>query len=167
MVAIVGKIAHRDGGRWTVIPLPRTPSSLSFSSLAFLRRTEPQLHGFLHVSDAIAMLREAAKIDWKIERNEEVGPSAGVVVAVKDNICTADMRTTAGSRVLEGYQPPFDATAMRKLRGSGSIWKGQGCSKKIVRECKICTDEDEEHEMETPCAYNGTLKIVCFLLILG
>lgn len=35
---------------------------------------------------------------------------------------------------------------------------GEGCSKKIVRECRICQEEDEEHEMEAPCACNGTLK---------
>ncbi|KAF7144095.1 hypothetical protein RHSIM_Rhsim05G0098400 [Rhododendron simsii] len=40
--------------------------------------------------DAIAMLREVDKIDRKIERNKEVGPSAGVLVAVEDNICTVD-----------------------------------------------------------------------------
>ncbi|XP_058216719.1 glutamyl-tRNA(Gln) amidotransferase subunit A, chloroplastic/mitochondrial-like [Rhododendron vialii] len=136
MVAIVGEMAHHDGGRWTVdcdslpppphpYPFPHTPSSLPSSSLPFFRHTEPQLHGFLHVSDAIAVMSEAAKIDRKIERNEEVGPSAGVVVAVKDNICMTDMQTTARSRVLEGYQPPFDATAMRKLRGSGSIIVGK------------------------------------------
>ncbi|KAF7142338.1 hypothetical protein RHSIM_Rhsim05G0097600 [Rhododendron simsii] len=122
------------------------------------------------------MLREVDKIDRKIERNKEVGPSAGVLVAVKDNIVRW---MTAGSRVLERYQPPFDAMALRKLRESGVLVRvleryqppfdamamrklresgGQGCSKKIVRECRICSEEDEEHEMEAPCACNGTLK---------
>lgn len=75
------------------------------------------------MSDAV--LKEAEEIDRKIERNEEVGPLAGVMVAVKDNICTVDMPTTAGSRVLEGYRPPFDATAVRKLRESGAILVGK------------------------------------------
>ncbi|KAG5548351.1 hypothetical protein RHGRI_013896 [Rhododendron griersonianum] len=61
----------------------------------------------------------------KIERNKEVGPSAGVLVAVKDNICSADMQTTPGSRVSERYRLPFNATTMRKLRESGSIIVGK------------------------------------------
>lgn len=64
-------------------------------------------------------------MDNKIKKNEEVGPLAGVFVGVKDNICTYDMPTTAGSRLLENYRPPFDATAVRKLRESGAIVVGK------------------------------------------
>lgn len=44
---------------------------------------------------------------------------------VKDNICTADMPSTGGSRILEGYRPAYDATAVRKLRESGAIVVGK------------------------------------------
>lgn len=54
-----------------------------------------------------------------------MGPLAGVLVAVKDNICTSDMPSTGGSRVLEGYRPPFDATAVRKIKGQGGILVGK------------------------------------------
>ncbi|KAF7141156.1 hypothetical protein RHSIM_Rhsim06G0124000 [Rhododendron simsii] len=100
-----------------------TALDLAETFLHRIRRTEPHLHSFLHVSDAV--LKEAEEIDRKIERNEALGPLAGILVAVKDNICTADMPTTAGSRVLEGYRPPFDATAVRKLRESGAIIVGK------------------------------------------
>lgn len=70
-------------------------------------------------------MREAEEIDRKIERNEELGPLAGVPVAVKDNICTADMPSTGGSRILEGYRPAVDATAVRRLRERGGIVIGK------------------------------------------
>lgn len=54
-----------------------------------------------------------------------MGPLAGIIVAVKDNICTSDMPSTAGSRVLEGYRPPFDATAVRRIREMGGIVVGK------------------------------------------
>nr|GMD60715.1 glutamyl-tRNA(Gln) amidotransferase subunit A, chloroplastic/mitochondrial [Ipomoea batatas] len=96
---------------------------LAHTFLSRLRRTEPHLKSFLHVSDTA--LREAEEIDRKISNNEEVGPLAGVFVAVKDNICTADMPSTAGSKILENYRPAFDATAVRKVRQCGGIVIGK------------------------------------------
>lgn len=100
-----------------------TAAQLAESFLTHLRRTEPQLRSFLHVSDTV--LAQARELDEKIQRNEEVGPLAGVLVAVKDNICTAEMPSTAGSRVLEGYTPPYDATAVRKIKELGGIVVGK------------------------------------------
>ncbi|KAL7185278.1 hypothetical protein ACSBR2_027248 [Camellia fascicularis] len=100
-----------------------TAVELAADYLNRLRRTEPHLKSFLYVSDTV--LKEAEEIDRRIQRNEELGPLAGVLVAVKDNICTADMPSTAGSRILNGYRPPFDATAVRKLKESGAIVVGK------------------------------------------
>lgn len=83
------------------------------------------MRSFLHLTGKENVLRTAEEVDRKIERNEEVGLLAGVLVGVKDNICTADMPSTAGSRVLEGYKPPFDATAVRKVRELGGILLGK------------------------------------------
>ncbi|KAK3042413.1 hypothetical protein RJ639_000137 [Escallonia herrerae] len=109
--------------RKSLLSREKTAVELAETYLTRIRLTEPQLKSFLHLSDAV--LRDAGEIDRKIERNEEVGPLAGVFVGVKDNICTADMPSTAGSRILEGYRPPFDATAVRKLRESGAIVVGK------------------------------------------
>lgn len=46
-------------------------------------------------------------------------------MAVKDNICTADMPSTGGSRILEGYRPPFDATAVKRVKELGAIVVGK------------------------------------------
>ncbi|XP_057796153.1 glutamyl-tRNA(Gln) amidotransferase subunit A, chloroplastic/mitochondrial [Salvia miltiorrhiza] len=98
---------------------------LAKSFLQRLRRHEPELSSFLYVSPEDIVLKQAEELDNKIKNNEEVGPLAGVFVGVKDNICTYDMPSTAGSRILENYRPPFDATAVRKLRERGAIVIGK------------------------------------------
>lgn len=71
------------------------------------------------------VLKEAQEIDQRISRGEEVGPLAGVVIGVKDNICTEGMPSTAASRILEHYRPPFDATAVKKIKEMGGIVVGK------------------------------------------
>ncbi|CAA0816128.1 Glutamyl-tRNA(Gln) amidotransferase subunit A-chloroplastic/mitochondrial [Striga hermonthica] len=98
---------------------------LAKSFLHRLRRHEPQLGSFIHVSSDEAVLKQAEALDNKIRNNEEVGPLAGVLIGVKDNICTHDMPSTAGSRLLENYRPPYDATVVAKLRDGGAIIVGK------------------------------------------
>lgn len=64
-------------------------------------------------------------MDSRIERGDDVGPLAGILVGVKDNICTLDMPSTAGSRILENYTPAFDATAVKRLKDGGAIIVGK------------------------------------------
>ncbi len=54
------------------------------------------------------------------------GPLRGVPVVVKDNLCTTDYTTTCGSKILEGYRPPYDATVIRRLRAAGAVVTGKG-----------------------------------------
>lgn len=75
------------------------------------------------MSDSV--LKDALELDRKVENGEEVGPLSGVLVGVKDNLCTVDMPSTGGSRILDGYRPAFDATAVRKLREAGAIIVGK------------------------------------------
>ncbi|KAK9222890.1 hypothetical protein WN944_011330 [Citrus x changshan-huyou] len=100
-----------------------TATQLAETYLSRLKLAEPQLKSFIHVSNNV--LKEAQSIDDKIKRNENVGPLAGVLVGVKDNICTVDMPSTAGSRVLENYRPPFDATAVKKVKEFDGIVVGK------------------------------------------
>ncbi|EPS68649.1 hypothetical protein M569_06115, partial [Genlisea aurea] len=90
-----------------------------------LRRTEPQIGSFLHVPPHETVLKQAEELDVKIKNGDRLGPLAGVLVGVKDNICTSDMPSTAGSKILENYRPPFDATAVSKLKRNGALIIGK------------------------------------------
>ncbi|CAK8565512.1 unnamed protein product [Lathyrus sativus] len=95
------------------------------SHLTRLRLTEPHLRSFLHLPDDQTLIAQAHDLDRRIAAGEDVGPLAGVLVAVKDNICTADMPSTGGSRILENYRPPFDATAVKRVKELGGIVVGK------------------------------------------
>jgi len=76
------------------------------------------LHAFLSVDEAGAAA-SAAAVDDARGRGAAPGPFAGVPVAVKDNLTTRDLDTTCGSRMLDGYRPPYDATVVARLREAG------------------------------------------------
>ena len=59
------------------------------------------------------------------QRGRRDGPLAGVPVAVKDNLATADFPTTCGSRILQDFRSPYEATAVRRLRGAGAVIVGK------------------------------------------
>ncbi|KAG7563513.1 Glutamyl-tRNA(Gln) amidotransferase A subunit [Arabidopsis suecica] len=100
-----------------------TAAEIAKSYLSRIRLTEPQLKCFLHVSENV--LKDAQEIDQRIAKGEELGPLAGVLIGVKDNICTQGMPSTAASRILEHYRPPFDATAVKKIKELGGIVVGK------------------------------------------
>lgn len=81
------------------------------------------VHAFLHISDAA--LDTAARVDAARAAGDALGPLAGVPVAIKDVLCTIDMPSTAGSRILEGWVPPYDATVVAKLREANLIPLGK------------------------------------------
>jgi aspartyl-tRNA(Asn)/glutamyl-tRNA(Gln) amidotransferase subunit A len=85
---------------------------------------EPELHAFLHVA-GIGALAAAGEIDRRRAAGAELGPLAGVPLALKDVLTTADMPTTCGSKILKGWQPPYDATVTRRLRDAGVIILGK------------------------------------------
>jgi aspartyl-tRNA(Asn)/glutamyl-tRNA(Gln) amidotransferase subunit A len=68
---------------------------------------------------------QAAAIDAKVAANEPLGQLAGVPIAIKDNICTKGIQTSAASQYLRGYMPPYDATVISKLRDAGAVLVGK------------------------------------------
>ncbi|WP_022924347.1 Asp-tRNA(Asn)/Glu-tRNA(Gln) amidotransferase subunit GatA [Serinicoccus marinus] len=92
-----------------------TSVELTRAHLDRIARLDPTLHAFLLV-DAEGALATAAEVDAARAAGEELPRLAGVPVAVKDIACTQGLATTAGSRMLEGFVPPYDATIVTRLR---------------------------------------------------
>ena len=83
-----------------------------------------EIHAFLHVAEDAA-LTAARRVDQRRAAGEPLGPLAGVPIAVKDVIATAGLPTTCGSRILEGWVPPYDATVVRRLSEAGLVMLGK------------------------------------------
>jgi aspartyl-tRNA(Asn)/glutamyl-tRNA(Gln) amidotransferase subunit A len=92
-------------------------------ALARIEGTDPSLHAFNTVAADQALAR-AAEIDRDRHRFRDA-PLAGVPVALKDNICTRGVRTTASSRILETFVPPYDATVVSRLHDAGAVLVGK------------------------------------------
>jgi aspartyl-tRNA(Asn)/glutamyl-tRNA(Gln) amidotransferase subunit A len=84
----------------------------------------PQLNAFNLVASDHALAR-AADIDRRRAAGETLGPLAGVPIALKDNLCVRDMRTTASSKILEHYLPPYSATVVDRLEAAGAVIIGK------------------------------------------
>lgn len=91
---------------------------------AKIEEREKDLHCYLTL-DAEGAYARAEGIQEKILRGEGMGPLFGVPLAVKDNLCTKGMRTTCGSRMLEGFVPAYKATAIRNAENAGMIVIGK------------------------------------------
>jgi aspartyl-tRNA(Asn)/glutamyl-tRNA(Gln) amidotransferase subunit A len=94
---------------------------------AYLERIEAEdgeLGAYLHV-DRDAALARAQEIDAAREAGTELGAVAGVPVALKDLVVTAGVPTTSGSKILEGWKPPFDATVTARLKAAGTVMLGK------------------------------------------
>jgi aspartyl-tRNA(Asn)/glutamyl-tRNA(Gln) amidotransferase subunit A len=101
----------------------RSARDVCAEALARLDAVEPSLHAFNTVTREQAMAR-AADIDRDFGRWRD-RPLVGVPIALKDNLCTRGVRTTASSRMLEHYIPPYDATVVSKLEAAGAVVVGK------------------------------------------
>jgi aspartyl-tRNA(Asn)/glutamyl-tRNA(Gln) amidotransferase subunit A len=90
-----------------------------------IAEVDPVVHSFLHVGTQAA-LAAAAKVDAELAAGEPpASPLAGVPLALKDVFTTVDMPTTCGSKILDGWRPPYDATLTSRLRRAGVVILGK------------------------------------------
>ncbi|MES3039305.1 MAG: Asp-tRNA(Asn)/Glu-tRNA(Gln) amidotransferase subunit GatA [Bdellovibrionota bacterium] len=92
----------------------------------FLNRIDklnPQLNAYIAVS--VDAEKEAKAIDEKVAKGGDAGLLAGVPFGIKDMLCTKGLRTTAGSKILENFIPPYDATVVKRLRDAGVVVLGK------------------------------------------
>jgi aspartyl-tRNA(Asn)/glutamyl-tRNA(Gln) amidotransferase subunit A len=101
----------------------RSASDVCREALERIDALDPQLHAFNTVVAERALAR-AGDIDRNFERWRD-RPLVGVPVALKDNLCTRGVRTTASSRMLEHYVPPYDATVVERLEAAGAVIVGK------------------------------------------
>jgi aspartyl-tRNA(Asn)/glutamyl-tRNA(Gln) amidotransferase subunit A len=91
---------------------------------AQIDRRNPELNAFLTLCPERAYA-QADRVDASIAQGHALEPLAGVPVAIKDVLSTRGVRTTCGSKILENYIPPYDATAIERLEGAGAVILGK------------------------------------------
>jgi aspartyl-tRNA(Asn)/glutamyl-tRNA(Gln) amidotransferase subunit A len=89
-----------------------------------LASVDDKLHAFLHV-DAAGALDAAKAVDAARAAGEPLGPLAGVPLAMKDVVVTEGLPTTAGSKILAGWRPPYDATITSRVKRAGVVMLGK------------------------------------------
>ena len=113
-----------DGARAAVAQGVTTATALAESHFTAIQKQDGEIGAFLTLSKERA-LAKAAAIDEVVKAGNALPALAGVPVAIKDVMVTRNVRTTAGSRILENYAPPYDATAVARLEQAGAVILGK------------------------------------------
>ena len=101
-----------------------TATSLAEAFYAKIEKTDPEIGAYLTLSKDRA-LEQAARMDSLAAKGEELPPLGGVPIGIKDVMVTRGVRTTAGSKILGNYIPPYDCTAVARLEAAGALVLGK------------------------------------------
>ena len=113
-----------EGARSAVQERKTTASALAESFYSLIESKDGGIGAYLALSKDRAMAK-AAEIDGLAEKGDTLPPLAGVPVGIKDVMVTRGVRTTAGSKILGNYIPPYDCTAVRRLEAAGAVVLGK------------------------------------------
>lgn len=90
-----------------------------------IKKKDGEINAFITKIDEESAIENATRVQKLIDKKEITSPLAGVPVAIKDNICTKDIKTTCASKILEDFVPTYDATAYKNLKEAGAIIVGK------------------------------------------
>src|SRR5271170_7683158 len=113
-----------SGVRDALLAKKTSARELAKDFYAEIARRNPELNAFLALCPERAYA-QADRVDSAIAKGQALGPLAGVPVAIKDVLSTEGVRTTCGSKILENYTPPYDATAVERLEAAGAVLLGK------------------------------------------
>jgi aspartyl-tRNA(Asn)/glutamyl-tRNA(Gln) amidotransferase subunit A len=113
-----------DAARSAVAEGKTSASALAESFYAKIESDDPKIGAYLMLSKERA-LTKASEIDSLARSGKELPPLAGVPVGIKDVLVTKGVRTTAGSKILGNYVPPYDCTAVARLEAAGAVVLGK------------------------------------------
>jgi aspartyl-tRNA(Asn)/glutamyl-tRNA(Gln) amidotransferase subunit A len=97
---------------------------LTRAHLERIRAIEDKVRAYTLITDDLA-LKQAEAADRRFKNGDTVAPLTGIPLAIKDVICTRNITTTCGSRMLENFKPPYDATVMERLNADGVVMLGK------------------------------------------
>ncbi|MFZ3100105.1 MAG: Asp-tRNA(Asn)/Glu-tRNA(Gln) amidotransferase subunit GatA [Minisyncoccales bacterium] len=89
-----------------------------------IEKENDEIFAFLHIARDLA-ISQAKAVDEKIKNGEQIGILEGIPMAVKDNIMVQDLPCTSGSKILQNYIAPYDATVIEKIKGQGAVILGK------------------------------------------
>ncbi len=113
-----------DSVRNAIAERTLTATALAEEFYTRIKQEDPEIGAFLTLSKERAAAK-AAEIDKLAEAGNPLPPLAGVPVAIKDVMVTRDVRTTAGSKILESFVPPYDCTAVARMEAAGAMVLGK------------------------------------------
>jgi len=113
-----------SAARNAVVTGARSAVTLANDHYDRIAAVDPTIHSYLALSRERA-LSQATKIDEAAKAGNALGPLAGVPIGIKDVLTMTGTPATAGSKILEGYHPPYDATSVAKLEAAGAVLLGK------------------------------------------
>ena len=119
-------LCDRSAAELAAMLRARAVSSREITRSVFHRldQREPLINAYITETRDFA-LKQADLADGRLRMKRPLSPLDGIPVAFKDNLCTKGIKTTCGSRILHNYIPPYDATVVKKVLGSGAVMIGK------------------------------------------